>query len=158
MNLRKVVRLIQKSQKVKTKNIEAGGGIVFKKGVNEETLVLLIFRNGVWDIPKGKREKKESKKMCARREVMEEVSADSLPLILDKLVSTYHSYEQNGKLYNKTTFWYSMQLENPEQKLFPETSEGIEKVEWTELETAISKVGYENLLAVLEDFRSKVEA
>lgn len=158
MNLKRVISPILKSRKVKTKNIEAGGGVVFKKGLREEILVLLILRNGVWDIPKGKREKKESKKMCARREVMEEVRADSLPVILDKLVSTYHSYEQNGKLYNKTTFWYSMELENPDQKLFPETSEGIEKVEWTELETAISKVGYKNLLAVLEDFRSKLEA
>jgi 8-oxo-dGTP pyrophosphatase MutT (NUDIX family) len=145
-----------KALQVKTKDIEAGGGVVFKKSATQEVLVLLIYRNGVWDIPKGKREKKETKKMCARREVMEEVSTDSLPLILDRLVDTYHSYEQNGKLYNKTTFWYSMQLENPDQKLYPETSEGIEKVEWVELEAAISKVGYENLKAVLKDFQSKV--
>ena len=146
-----------KSLKVKTKDIEAGGGVVFKKSEADEILVLLIFRNGVWDIPKGKREKKESREMCARREVMEEVNANALPIIKDELVSTYHSYEQKGKLYNKTTFWYSMQFEDNDQNFAPETSEGIEKVEWTELEGSISKVGYKNLIAVLKGLKSKLQ-
>lgn len=142
--------------KVKIKDIEAGGGVVYKKSEKNDFLVLLIFRNGVWDIPKGKREKKESREMCARREVMEEVQADALPIINDELVSTYHSYEQKGKVYNKTTFWYSMQFKNNDQEFSPETSEGIEKVEWIELEEAITKVGYQNLIPVLKDFKSKV--
>jgi 8-oxo-dGTP pyrophosphatase MutT (NUDIX family) len=143
---------------VKTKNIEAGGGVVFKKSPKKEVLVLLIYRNGVWDIPKGKREKKESRKMCARREVMEEVNADSLPIIVEDLVSTYHSYQEKGNLYNKTTYWYSMEFENSDQSFSPEVSEGIEKVEWVELDKAISNVGYKNLIPVLEDFQLKIKA
>jgi 8-oxo-dGTP pyrophosphatase MutT (NUDIX family) len=140
---------------VKTKDIEAGGGVVFRSKEEGAVSVLLIFRNGVWDIPKGKREKKESREMCARREVMEEVNADALPTIKEELVNTYHTYVQKGKLYNKTTFWFSMEFDDPDQDFTPQTSEGIDKVEWKDLDEAIAMVGYDNLRSVLNDFKSK---
>lgn len=157
MNLRKVTKRFPKNLKVKTKDIEAGGGVVFRISDKQELQVLLIFRNGVWDIPKGKREKKESREMCARREVMEEVNANSLPKIVDELVTTYHSYQEKGKLYNKTTFWFGMQFDDNNQSFKPQKSEGIEDVEWVSIDTSIAKVGYANLVAVLKDFKSKVQ-
>lgn len=157
MNLRKAIQRYLKNLKVKTKDIEAGGGVVFRISEEQEIQVLLIYRNGVWDIPKGKREKKESREMCARREVMEEVNANSLPKIVVELVTTYHSYQEKGKLYNKTTFWYGMTFEDNGQNFKPQTSEGIEEVEWVAIDTSISKVGYANLVLVLKDFKSKVQ-
>ena len=157
MNLRKVIQRFRKNLKVKTKNIEAGGGVVFRISEKKEIQVLLIFRNGVWDIPKGKRESKESREMCARREVMEEVNANSLPKIVNELVTTYHSYQEKGKLFNKTTFWYGMKFEDEDQSFKPQTSEGIEGVEWIDIDKSIDKVGYENLVSVLKDFKSKVQ-
>jgi len=145
---------LQKSQIVKTKKVEAAGGIVFRKTEKSQTEVLMIFRNGFWDIPKGKREKGETIEMCARREVMEEVGADSLPLISNELVSSKHSYNQKGKIYHKMTYWFAMHFEKP-QSFMPETSEGIELVEWVELNKAIDKVGFKNLIPVLEDFKVK---
>ncbi len=141
--------------KVKTKEIEAGGGVVFRISSEGKTEVLLIFRNSVWDLPKGKRGKNETRRECAAREVMEEVGSGELPLIVKELVTTKHSYMQKRKKYVKITYWYSMQFE--EDRIFvPQTSEGIEKVEWKQLETAISKVGYENLVSVLENFEQKL--
>lgn len=145
----------QKTQRVKIKKIEAAGGIVFRRTEENQIEVLMIFRNGFWDIPKGKREKGESIEMCARREVMEEVGADSLPLITSELVSSKHSYNQKGKLYHKTTYWFAMNFER-QQSFTPETSEGIELVEWVELDKALGKVGFENLVPVLEDFKVKL--
>jgi len=139
---------------VKIKKIEAAGGIVFRIAEKNQTEVLMIFRNGFWDIPKGKREKGESIEMCARREVMEEVGADSLPIITNGLVSSKHSYNQKGKIYDKTTYWFAMNFENL-QSFTPETSEGIELVEWVEIDKAIGKVGFQNLVPVLEDFKVK---
>ena len=46
----------------------AGGGVVFDKKKN----VLLIFRNGKWDLPKGHLDKNEHIEDCAIREVEEE--------------------------------------------------------------------------------------
>jgi len=151
---RKVRAHLQKSQRVKIKKIEAAGGIVFRIAEKNQTEVLMIFRNGFWDIPKGKREKGEFIEMCARREVMEEVGADSLPIITNGLVSSKHSYNQKGKIYDKTTYWFAMNFENP-QSFTPETSEGIELVEWVEIDKAIGKVGFQNLVPVLEDFKVK---
>ena len=155
MSQKKEILPHPKKKKVKTKSIEAGGGVVFRK-FGLETQVLLIYRNGVWDIPKGKREKKETREECARREVMEEVNADSLPKVIDPLKNTFHSYIQKEKLYNKTTFWFSMFFEK-DQNFSPQTSEGIEKVEWAGLQEAKQKVGYKNLVDVLVDFEEKIK-
>jgi len=51
-----------------------------------------------------------------------------------------------------------MEFKNSDQSFSPEVSEGIEKVEWVELDKAISNVGYKNLIPVLEDFQLKIKA
>ncbi|HYH57216.1 MAG TPA: NUDIX domain-containing protein, partial [Anseongella sp.] len=48
--------------------IEAGGGLV----INEKGQYLFIFRNGKWDLPKGKLEKGEGADAGSIREVEEE--------------------------------------------------------------------------------------
>ena len=53
--------------KAKFKVIEAAGGVVEKGNLN-----LLIYRQGRWDLPKGKLDKGERKRDCAIREVEEE--------------------------------------------------------------------------------------
>ena len=127
----------------------AAGGVVFRI-VEDETKVLLIYRNGFWDLPKGKLEKGESIPMCAVREVGEEVGS-GIPALLFDLGTTFHSYEQKGKSYDKTTYWYSM-IFTKEESLVPQGEEGIEKIEWVELEEAIEKVGFDNLKEVLIRF------
>ena len=74
--------------------ISAAGGVLFNivEGLDEPK-VLLIYRNGFWDIPKGKLEKGESIPQCAVREVAEETGSE-LPLIISDLGTTYHEYEQ----------------------------------------------------------------
>src|SRR6478735_3106050 len=49
------------------KVVKASGGVVRK-----QEKVLLIFRLGKWDLPKGKLKKKEESIKCAKREVEEE--------------------------------------------------------------------------------------
>ena len=48
--------------------IRAAGGIVH----NSEGQILMIFRRGLWDFPKGKVEKDETTEEAAVREVLEE--------------------------------------------------------------------------------------
>lgn len=140
---------------VKIKRIKAAGGVVFKEQLKDPTqpLVLLIFRNGFWDLPKGKLEKGESLIECARREVAEEVNSD-IPLSLHELPTTYHEYTEEKKTtvrYGKTTYWYVMQFER-DQKLTPQLNEGITEVAWVPLEKAKQLVGFENLKTVLDSF------
>lgn len=136
------------------KTLTAAGGIVYNtKGSSYEPEVLLIYRRGVWDLPKGKLEPGESIRECAVREVAEEIGIADLPTISEELTRTYHEYEQNGQEYGKTTHWYAMQLGNVGSVTFhPQTEEDIEQVQWCTLSKAKTLVGYDNLVDVLDSF------
>jgi 8-oxo-dGTP pyrophosphatase MutT (NUDIX family) len=114
--------------------IEAGGGIVN----NAEGKFLMIYRNGIWDFPKGKLDKGEKIIDCAEREVEEEcgvkVKAKSL------ICKTKHTYVGSKKRILKTTFWYKMDLIS-DAKMKPQLNEGIEKVEWKTAEEVDGLLG-----------------
>lgn len=133
--------------------VSAAGGIVFQwKSEKTGPEVLMIFRNGVWDLPKGKLENGEAIEMCAVREVAEEVGS-GIPAIVKKLGTTYHEYSEKEKLMGKTTHWYSMVFTKSEV-LDPQTEEGIEKIEWVDISEAKERAGYENLREILKKYRT----
>ncbi|MEN8878615.1 MAG: NUDIX domain-containing protein [Polaribacter sp.] len=103
------------------KVIPAAGGLV----LNNEKSVLFIYRNEVWDLPKGGIEKGESKEIAAIREVEEECGITNLS-ILKQLPTTYHIYDYKG-LNLKQTFWFLMHS-NDTSALTPQLEEGITKV------------------------------
>lgn len=110
--------------KQNTTLIEAGGGLVH----TEDDLILLIFRNGKWDLPKGKLDEGEAADAAALREVWEETGLAQLQLE-EPLTITYHTYRQTGKLILKESHWYLMK--SPQQEIMvPQLEEGIEKCEW----------------------------
>lgn len=131
-------------------HITAGGGVLYKTE-GDRSCVLLIYRRGVWDLPKGKREDHETIGQCAVREVAEETGCP-LPSIQGQLDETYHEYSQNGKGIGKTTHWFAMTTDKG-ANFEPERAEGIEKVKWFSLEEAVRLVGYQNLIDVLESFK-----
>jgi ADP-ribose pyrophosphatase YjhB (NUDIX family) len=89
---------------------------------------LLIFRNGKWDLPKGKQEAGEDIKVTAVREVEEECGIDSLELG-NLLCVTHHTYRMNGEFMLKHTFWYNMEYKG-DAALKPQTEEDIEMCKW----------------------------
>lgn len=124
--------------------IKAGGGIVY----NQEGKVLLIKRNGKWDLPKGKKEKGENIATCALREVEEETGVKKL-LIQRFRTITYHIFKRDGHYFLKETYWYDMTT-TYKKKLVPQTEEGIEKVCWKDEVTAkeLAKSSYKNIQLV----------
>ncbi|MFZ7115602.1 MAG: NUDIX hydrolase [Bacteroidota bacterium] len=104
--------------------IEAAGGVV----KNKDGKFLFIFRNGKWDLPKGKAEYDETPEMTALREVEEECGLKDLK-IEKELSKTFHTYKEKGKLILKKTHWYLMTIDK-EQKLIPQSEEGITEVKW----------------------------
>ena len=104
------------------KVVKASGGVVRK-----QEKVLLIFRLGKWDLPKGKLKKKEESIKCAKREVEEECSIKVD--VKDKICSTWHAYVRKGKRILKRTDWYEMNcLEDSNMQ--PQLAEFIEDVKW----------------------------
>lgn len=125
------------------KPIDAGGGVV----INEDGAVLMIYRRGKWDLPKGKRDDGEEIAECAVREVSEETGLTKLKL-KDKICDTYHVYTQNGQSLLKCTSWYKMQGSNTDT-LAPQAEENIEKASWI-AERDLRGVVYKSYEAIRE--------
>ena len=108
------------------KVIVAAGGIV----KNEKEKILMIFRRGKWDLPKGKLDPGESIESCAVREVEEETGVQNTKLI-SLYTTTYHVYDEYGKHILKESHWFHMSSPG-EQKLIPQEEEQITAIEWTD--------------------------
>jgi 8-oxo-dGTP pyrophosphatase MutT (NUDIX family) len=106
------------------KNIEAGGGVV----LNPQGKFLVIYRNGTWDLPKGKLEKGEDFQTAALREVKEETGLSGLQL-LHPLLSTYHTYPLKKKMVLKKTKWFEMLYTGSEEPVL-QAEEGITDYRW----------------------------
>ncbi len=134
------------------KVIKAGGGLV----LNTKGEVLLIFRRGSWDLPKGKKEKGEKRKETAIREVQEETGLNQLT-ILNSLPDTYHTYRTSKERVIKLSYWYLM--ETLDMGLTPQTEEDIEIAKWvniSELESNSLSPMYGNIQSLIDHFLSSL--
>jgi 8-oxo-dGTP pyrophosphatase MutT (NUDIX family) len=104
--------------------IKAAGGLV-KNDLDE---ILLIFRRGKWDLPKGKLDENESIAECALREVREETGLTQLE-IGAPLGSTFHTYSQYDREFLKESHWFAMKAVG-DQNLVPQTEEDITEIIW----------------------------
>ena len=110
------------------KSIKAAGGLL----IHEKEL-LLIFRNGFWDLPKGHIEQNETVENAALREVKEECGLSSLINIVDFFQRTYHVYLFRSDSVLKITDWYIMKTTSKE-KLNPQIEEGISECKWVPID------------------------
>ncbi len=105
--------------------INAAGGLV----QNSNGEYLLIFRNGLWDLPKGKQEEGEDIALTALREVEEECGIGGLEQG-ELLCITHHTYHMNGLFMLKDTYWYAMRYNGDSGTMQPQLEEGIQRCEW----------------------------
>lgn len=111
--------------------VNAAGGVVH----NKKDQILLIHRLGVWDLPKGKLEKKEKWKKAAVREVEEECNIRVK--LQEKVGTTWHTYTHNGKNILKRTKWYRM-LCLDDSKMSPQLEEDIDDIKWMDGENLLT--------------------
>jgi mutator protein MutT len=135
------------------KIIIAAGGLV----LNEKNELLLIFRRGKWDLPKGKLDAGESIESCAVREVQEETGIQHITL-LNLLGKTYHEYFDKWIQEDviKESWWYVMQASSSET-LIPQTEEDIEQIIWADknqIKECMTN-SYENVNDIIEKLRSR---
>lgn len=102
----------------------AAGGLV----QNEKKEILIIFRRGKWDLPKGKLDKNEKLEGCAVREVEEETGLQKVKLV-SPLAITYHTYHEGARFILKESHWYNMNVKG-DQQLVPQTTEDIHEIKW----------------------------
>jgi len=127
--------------------IEAAGGIVKRK-----KKYLFIKRNGFWDIPKGKLEKKESIEEGAIREIEEECGIIG-PSIQERICITYHTYRFKEKPTIKKTYWFALEYDGQKQ-VNGQLDEGITKVEWLKMDELkkVFKNTYPSILEVIQHY------
>lgn len=128
------------------KVIKASGGVV-RKGDK----ILLIFRLGKWDLPKGKLKKKEESMKAAKREVEEECSVKVD--VKEKVCSTWHTYVRKGKRILKRTDWYEMNCID-DSNMQPQLEEFIEDLKWMNYKDVVRSVknSYASIQEVVDEF------
>jgi 8-oxo-dGTP pyrophosphatase MutT (NUDIX family) len=104
--------------------VQAAGGLVS----NPDNEILMIFRRGKWDLPKGKLDPGETLEQCAVREVEEETGLKKI-LLQEHLLTTYHTYHESGKFILKESYWYQMAIHKA-QSLIPQAEEDISEARW----------------------------
>lgn len=104
--------------------VQAAGGVVHTK----KKEILMIFRRGKWDLPKGKLDPGETLEQCAIREVEEETGISGI-VLKKPLLTTFHTYHESGKFMLKESHWYDMTIHTPQQ-LVPQLAENIQQAIW----------------------------
>ena len=104
------------------KVIKAAGGVVIK-----DNKMLLMFRRGVWDLPKGKLDNGESSRQGAAREVEEETGVSVF--VSERICTTWHTYKLNENRILKRTKWYRMSVLD-DSRMTPQAEEDIERLAW----------------------------
>jgi len=128
--------------------IEACGGVV----QNEQKELLFIYRRNKWDLPKGKLEAGETEVDCAQREIEEETGVKDLTL-KKKIGETYHTYNEYGKHFIKTTHWFYFTCSS-KQELQPQTAEDITSIKWVSTKNIQEPMNdtYENIREIVRRF------
>ncbi|SEV90372.1 ADP-ribose pyrophosphatase YjhB, NUDIX family [Chitinophaga sp. YR573] len=124
----------------------AAGGLI----TNQEEEILLMFRRGKWDLPKGKQDEGENLEACALREVEEETGLHSVTLE-HKITETLHFYTYKEKKILKHTYWYKMKFTGTELTI-PQIEEDIVDIQWVKPEhlSKYLKFSYQNITDVFE--------
>lgn len=142
---------IKKYLRSKFKVVKAAGGLIRKK-----EKFLMIYRLKKWDLPKGKREKNETYKDTAVREVEEETNISVK--LGRKICTTWHTYTMNKNAMLKKTRWYLMDCLD-DSKMKPDAAEDIEELRWMTRKEVYHALehSYKSISYVFEQYYNKIE-
>ncbi len=133
--------------------VQAAGGVVS----NASGRMLMIFRSGRWDLPKGHREPGESWEQCAVREVSEEcgLAADALAC-RNMLCETWHAYELRGEWVVKQCRWFAVDYNGDGQPV-PQTEESITEARWVRPEDTgvLLATSYQTIKNVIKSYMNE---
>lgn len=135
------------------KRVTAAGGIVVRHD-SPAPDILLILRNGNWELPKGKCDESETARRCAEREVAEETGIQDLD-VFHEIGTTVHTYERKGYCCVKYTTWFLMRSRATD--FLPQANEGITQVAWAPWPEAQQRLAYPSLRTFLGRIADKLD-
>ena len=107
--------------------------------LNYKNEILLIFRKGKWDLPKGKVSKKGKLLSVAINESIEETGLKKKNLKLIKPLSKSSSVKKDGIILD---YWFLLEYEGKKLELKPQTEEGISDYRWVSKKDIIKYYPY----------------
>lgn len=114
-------------QSLNLQTIHAAGGLV----IDESNRVLLIYKDGKWDLPKGIIESCDTSDVTAMKETSEETGLDINTLnVLSELIPTHHISKYKKINYLKKVDWFLLQCTDSTQNFRPQKEEGIIHCQW----------------------------
>ena len=107
--------------------------------LNHKNEILLIFRKGKWDLPKGKVSKKGKLLSVAINESIEETGLKKKNLKLIKPLSKSSSVKKDGIILD---YWFLLEYKGKKLELKPQTEEGISDYRWVSKKDIIKYYPY----------------
>jgi len=137
------------------------GAVIFRKdGVGEIKFLLLRYRRGHWDFPRGHKENHETDEETVRREVQEETGLVDIEIVPSFLATGWFWYiakgdelearlkNKQGTVILKKTYIHLAQVRTDQIKLLsPKEQSGFA---WLSFEEAIGRVTYARPRKTLE--------
>jgi 8-oxo-dGTP pyrophosphatase MutT (NUDIX family) len=125
------------------------GAIIYNKG----NYLLLNYKAGHWDFPKGIIEEGETDIQTIRREVQEETGLDDIFPVKGFKEMVHYFFKRDGKtVYKEVTFYL---FENGEIKVI--LSEEHKDFAWLKFHQAMNKLTYQNAKEILRKANAFIE-
>ncbi len=124
----------------------SAGAVVFRKEKKVLYYLLLHYKVGHWDFPKGNIEKGEELTETARREIEEETGIGDVKLIQGFKEKINYFYQRGGKKIYKTVVFFLAETKTKEIKL------SFEHIgfEWLPYKEALDKLTFKNPKEILK--------
>jgi len=132
--------------------METSCGVVL---VNFDSILLLQYPQGHWDLPKGHVESSDSDKQAtARRELKEETGIDDIVFISGFEYRTTYSFHHKGQLIEKEVWWYLAETETMKIELSHEHQQHL----WLDWDRVNEQVTHDETRKVLNAARAHLNA
>jgi 8-oxo-dGTP pyrophosphatase MutT (NUDIX family) len=144
----------------------SAGAVVFCVDKNDLRYLLIKYRNGHWEFPRGKMENGESEIQTVRREIMEETGITQITLLPASRMTmrfTYHAHghERAERIHDgaciyvhKKAIFYIAQTHKPHVTLSHEHQD----FRWLSYDHAMDQLTYDNAKRILRCAHRSVSA
>lgn len=126
---------------------ESAGIILYRVINNTIEYLLLHYKSGHWDLPKGKIEKDETKEQAALRELHEETNLHTIIIPGFEKQLDYIFTDYDGLLTHKTVYFF---IGKAAQKQDIILSAEHQNFLWLTFEQALEKLTYKNAQNILQ--------
>tara|TARA_Y100000589_G_scaffold330814_1_gene381730 strand:+ start:11090 stop:11608 length:519 start_codon:yes stop_codon:yes gene_type:complete len=132
--------------------METSCGVVL---VNIDSILLLQYPQGHWDLPKGHVETTDVDYIATvRRELAEETGITDLIFDEDFVERTAYTYRHKGRKRDKEVFWFLAETETLDVALSHEHRDHL----WLDWEQALAQLTHDETRAVVQKAWEKIKA